>query len=224
MLNTHQLNEGDLILDLKKEYYRRTAETIIKNMEQRNMSACYAATKQEATQKVCSLIEDNASISWGGSMTLLEIGLFEQLSTNPSYKLFDRSTVLPDQIEDIYRAAFSCDYYIMSSNAVTLDGKLINIDGTGNRTAALIYGPKNVIIVAGMNKVATNEHEALSRVKNIASPLNALRMNKDTPCTKTGMCHDCLTPDCICMQTVITRNSRIKDRIKVILVGETLGY
>lgn len=212
------------MLDIKKEYYKRVATTVITKMEQRNMQACYVDTKQEAVQKVCSMIKDNSSISWGGSMTLVELGLFEKLAANPSYQLLDRSAVPPEQIEDVYRAAFSCDYYLMSSNAITLDGKLVNIDGTGNRVAALIYGPKNVIIVVGMNKIVTNEHEALTRIKNVACPLNALRINKNTPCAKTGICHDCLSPDCICMHTVVTRNSRTKDRIKVILVGETLGY
>ncbi|WP_069997386.1 lactate utilization protein [Cellulosilyticum sp. I15G10I2] len=211
-------------MDIKKEYYKVTAEAIIKKMSQRNLQAYYVDNKHEAAQKVCSLIEDNASISWGGSMTLLEIGLLEKLAANPSYTLLDRSKVNPDQVSDLYHDALSCDYYLMSSNAVTLDGKLVNIDGTGNRVAALIYGPKNVIIVVGMNKIVFNEQEAISRVKNFASPLNALRLEKNTPCAKTGVCHDCLSPDCICMHTVITRNSREKDRIKVILVGENLGY
>ncbi len=205
-------------------YYQKTAETVIKNMTKRNIEAYYVDNKDEAVQKVLSLLEDDSCISWGGSMTLSEINLFEALEKNPTYHLLDRSKVSAEQVPDIYHAALSCDYYLMSSNAITLDGKLVNIDGTGNRVAALIYGPKHVIIVAGMNKIAAHEAEALSRVRNVASPLNTIRLNKDTPCSKTGMCHDCLSPDCICMQTVITRNSRDKGRIKVILVGENLGY
>lgn len=211
-------------MEVIKEYYKVTAETVIKNMKRRNIEAYYADSKEEAITKIISLINNGSSISWGGSMTLEAMNLFEKLAENKSYKLLDRSKVTSEQVPTLYHEALSCDYYLMSSNAITLDGKLINIDGTGNRVAALIYGPKNVIIVAGMNKIALNEQEALSRVRNIASPLNALRLNRNTPCVKTGSCHDCLSSDCICMQTVITRNSREKDRIKVILIGESLGY
>jgi L-lactate utilization protein LutB len=211
-------------LEIIKKHYKITADTVIKNMKLRNIEAYYTDNKEEAADKVLSLIEEDSSISWGGSMTLEEMNLFEKLAANKTYRLLDRSKVSPEQVAALYHEALSCDYYLMSSNAITLDGKLINIDGTGNRVAALIYGPKNVIVVIGMNKLVANENEALNRMKTIASPLNAIRLNKNTPCTKTGVCHDCLSPDCICMQTVITRNSREKGRIKVILVGESLGY
>jgi L-lactate utilization protein LutB len=211
-------------MEIMNNDYKKVAETVIKNMAKRKITAYYSDTREEAAKRIISLIEDGSSISWGGSMTLEEINIFQKLETNPSYKLLDRSKVSPELVPDLYREAFSSDYYLMSSNAVTLDGKLVNIDGTGNRVAALIYGPKHVIIVVGMNKIAENEEEALTRVKNIASPLNAIRLNKTTPCSKTKSCHDCLTSDCICMQTVITRNSREKGRIHVILVGDSLGY
>ncbi|MDF2612764.1 MAG: Lactate utilization protein [Clostridia bacterium] len=211
-------------MEIIKKHYKITADTVIKNMKLRNIEAYYTDNKEEAADKVLSLIEEDSSISWGGSMTLEEMNLFEKLAANKTYRLLDRSKVSPEQVAALYHEALSCDYYLMSSNAITLDGKLINIDGTGNRVAALIYGPKNVIVVIGMNKLVANENEALNRMKTIASPLNAIRLNKNTPCTKTGVCHDCLSPDCICMQTVITRNSREKGRIKVILVGESLGY
>lgn len=193
-------------------------------MALRNIEAFYAENKEQAAEHLFALIKEGSSISWGGSMTLESINIFEKLAANSSFTLLDRSKVQPDEVGALYHAALSCDYYLMSSNAITLDGKLVNIDGTGNRVAALIYGPKNVIIVAGMNKIAANEEEALSRIKHIASPLNAIRLKKNTPCAKTGGCHDCLSPDCICAQTVITRNSREKGRIKVILVGKHLGY
>lgn len=112
----------------------------------------------------------------------------------------------------------------MSSNAITLGGKLVNIDGNGNRIAALIYGPKNVIVVAGMNKVTTDEESAMKRIRNYASPVNALRLSQNTPCAATGECHDCLSDACICCQVLVTRKSRTKNRIKVILVGEELSY
>jgi len=212
------------MMTITKEYYKITAEGIIKNMQKRNFSACYVDTKEQAAEKVLSLIKDGSTVSWGGSMTLQEIGLIPMLEKNTHLILLDRSKIAREKVEDLYRQVFSCDYYLMSSNAITLDGKLVNIDAIGNRVAALIYGPKQVILVVGMNKVAANEQEAIRRIENVSSPQNAIRLNKNTPCAHTGMCHDCLAPDCICMQTVITRNSRDKGRIQVILVGENLGY
>ena len=211
-------------MDVTSLYYERTAEIIIKHLAKRHITGYYVATKEEAVQKALSLLEDNQQISWGGSMTLSEIGLISALEKAGCYHLLDRSKVPAQEVEALYRRAFLTDTYFMSTNAITLDGKLINIDGTGNRVAALIYGPKQVIIIAGMNKVAKDETEALSRIHNVACPKNAIRLNKQTPCSITGACQDCLSPDCICMQTVITRNSKPEGRIKVILVGESLGY
>ena len=124
----------------------------------------------------------------------------------------------------MYRDAFSADTYFMSTNAITLDGELINIDGNGNRVAALIYGPDQVIIVAGLNKVTANVEDGIRRVRNCATPPNCIRLNKKTPCAATGRCADCLSPEGICNQLVITRRSGNPDRIKVILIGESLGY
>ena len=170
-------------------------------------------------------MEAHSVISWGGSQTISEIGLISELTHLP-YTLLDRSVATTaDETRDIYLKAFNADYYLMSANAITLDGELINIDGTGNRAAALIYGPKNVIVIAGMNKIVTDQASGMDRVRNFAAPPNAIRIGHDqTPCSKTGKCHDCLSEQCICCQTVITRFSRIPKRIKVILVGEPLGY
>ena len=211
-------------MDVTSLYYERTAETIIKNLAKRHIQGYYVTAKEEAVHKALSFLKENTTISWGGSMTLSEIGLISTLETAGCYNLLDRSKVSPSQVEELYHHAFLADTYFMSTNAITLDGQLINIDGTGNRVAALIYGPKQVIIIAGMNKVAKNIEEALSRIHNIACPQNAIRLSKNTPCSLTGACHDCLSPDCICMQTVITRNSKPEGRLKVILVGESLGY
>lgn len=211
-------------MNITSTYNETLSATIIKNMAKRHLNGYYAATKEEAVQKALSLLEGSQTISWGGSMTLEELGLLNALRTQNTYTLLDRSKVPAEEVPNLYREAFSADCYLMSSNAITVDGKLVNIDGTGNRAAALIYGPKKVIILAGMNKVVKNEEEALSRVHQIACPKNAIRLNKKTPCALTGVCGDCLTPDCICAQTVITRFSREANRIHVILVGENLGY
>lgn len=207
-----------------KQFYQVQAEKVVKAFEKRKIKAYYCATKKEGIQKVLELIPEESSVSWGGSMTLQELQLPQKLHQG-SYHLLDRSLAKsPEEIEKMYHDALSCDYYLMSSNAITLDGKLVNIDGTGNRIAALIYGPKNVIVIAGMNKIVTDEAAALLRVRNQAAPINAFRLQQNTPCTVMGQCGDCLSEDCICGHTLITRMSRIPYRIKVVLIGESLGY
>lgn len=206
----------------KKEYYRLLAQKIIKNLEKRNMEGYYADTAEEAVNTALSLMKEGSSVTWGGSMTLEEIGLKNKLE---KYTVYDRAKASsPEEVQKIYRKAFSCDNFLMSTNAITVDGELLNIDGTGNRVAALIYGPENVIVIAGMNKVTDNIESAYKRARSDASVPNAIRLDMNTPCKATGLCHDCTSPDCICCQVVVTRYSRIKGRIKVIMVGESLGY
>lgn len=208
----------------KNDYYRIKAENLIKNFEKRNIEGYYAENAEAARNKLLELINEDSSVSWGGSMTLQEIGIFKLLKAG-NYKLYDRATATnAAEKEEIYHQALSADYYLMSSNAITQTGKLVNVDGNGNRLAALIYGPKNVIIVAGMNKVTIDEESANKRVRNQAAPANVVRLDQKTPCAKTGYCHSCNVEDTICCQTVITRHSRQDGRIKVILVGEELGY
>ena len=164
------------------------------------------------------------SVSWGGSMTLEEIGLIEALK-NSDYTVYDRATAqTPEEKEKFFSEVAVCDYYFMSANAITLDGQLVNIDGLGNRVASLIHGPKNVIVIAGINKVAKDVDAAIDRVQNFAAPPNAVRLGLNLPCAKYGRCVECLDASCMCCQTVITRKSRIRGRIKVIIVGEELGY
>lgn len=208
----------------KKIFWEAQANTIIKNLEKRNMKGYYCDSKKSALEQAMSLVEDGAIVSFGGSMTLGEIGLYNALDER-TLTVLDRGKASSiAEIEAIYRATFSADNYFMSTNAITLDGELINVDGGGNRVAALIYGPRKVIIIAGMNKVVVNEAAGIERVRNFAAPANTIRLNKKTPCVTTGKCHNCLSDDCICCQTVITRYSRFPDRIHVILVGDELGY
>lgn len=204
--------------------YKNQAQTIIKALEKRNINGYYFETKEDARNFALQMVEDDSLVSWGGSMTLQELGIQEALRKRP-LTLLDRSlTKTPEEVNKLYRQVYSADYYFMSSNAITLDGKLINIDGNGNRVSALIYGPEKVIILAGMNKVALDESSGIERVRNFASPPNTVRLNMNTPCATTGKCHNCLSDDCICCEIVITRKSRHDDRIHVILIGETLGY
>ncbi len=207
-----------------KKFYRQQANTLLQNLKKRNMAAYYCDTKEEAVELAKSLIKEGSTISFGGSMTLHESGMIDALKSG-DYKLLDRSTAgSADEVKKIYHDALSSDTYFMSSNAISLDGHLVNIDGNGNRLAALIYGPEQVIVMAGMNKVASTSDEALNRVRNFAAPANTQRLDRNTPCHKTGFCHDCQSEDCICCNTVITRRSSREGRIKVIMIGEILGY
>lgn len=208
----------------KQKYYENVAATVIKNLEKRRMAGYYCQTKTDAVNKVLEIMEKGKSVAWGGSMTLDECGIMDAVR-NGGYEVIDRNTAkTEEEKKDIYGKICGCDYFLMSSNAITLDGELVNIDGRGNRVSFLCFGPDNVIIVAGMNKLATDVKAAIARVRNMAAPPNTVRLSKNTPCSVTGECADCLSPDCICAQTVITRLSMTPDRIKVILVGEELGY
>ena len=193
-------------------------------LEKNHFGACYVATKEEALEKVMSLIPHDHVVSWGGSKTLAALGIMERLQEE-GYQTLDRSKgkTLEEQNE-IMRKALLCDTFLMSSNAITEDGQLFNIDGTANRVAALCFGPRSVIVVAGMNKVVKDMKAAYDRVRNYAAPCNMQRFEgRKTPCAVTGMCGDCHSTDSICNQMVFTRNSRPAGRIKVILVGEDLG-
>lgn len=208
----------------KKQYYENTAKTIIKNLEKRQIKGWYCEDSAAAVKKVLELVPECASITWGGTMTMEECGLMDALKKG-NYTLIDRlSAKSSEEKKELYAKAVCADYFFMSTNAITLEGELVNIDGAGNRVACLCNGPDNVIILAGMNKVVTSVEEGHSRVRNTATPINALRLNKKTPCAATGKCGDCQSPDCICSQIVVTRRSHIPGRIQVILIGEELGY
>lgn len=208
----------------KQKSYENTANTIIKNLKKRNMMGVFFATREEALEYITSLVKEKTAVSYGGSMTLNEIGVINMLREK-DIELYDRGKARTrEEVTEIYRKAFTVNQYFMSTNAITLDGKLVNIDGNGNRVAALIYGPEEVIVVTGMNKVTVDEEAAVKRVQNIASPPNTVRLSMNTPCSKTGMCQQCQTDDCICCEIVTTRRSRQANRIKVVLIGEELGF
>lgn len=208
----------------KQKYYENVANTIIKNFSKRQIEGYYCKNRKEALQKALELIPEGASVGWGGSMTLVETGLLEAIKTG-DYKVIDREKARDlEEQRKVYGEICCSDFFLMSTNAITLDGELINIDGRGNRVAFLCYGPQNVLILAGMNKVVSDVESGFKRVRDIASPPNTIRLNKKTPCAITGKCEDCYSPDCICGQFVVTRRSGVPNRIKVILVGEELGY
>lgn len=209
----------------KQTYYKLQADTIIQNLKKRQIAGYYCVNKEDAVKTAMSFTKSGETISFGGSMTLVESGAIEALKARDDIRLIDRSLAkTPEEIKQAYRDSFSADTYFMSSNAITLDGQLVNIDGNGNRVAALIYGPNQVVILAGMNKIVPDVETGVQRVRNFATPPNCVRLNKQTPCAATGTCANCLSKDCICNQIVITRRSGTPDRIKVILIGEELGY
>ncbi|MDD6339393.1 MAG: lactate utilization protein [Butyrivibrio sp.] len=205
----------------KKQAYRLTADGIIAALNKRNMEGYYCDSSAEAVEKALSIMPEGSSITWGGSASIKECGLLDAIK-NGRYEILDRDTASDEKL--FYSRAVLSNYFLMSTNAITLDGELLNIDGRGNRVAPMIYGPDNVIMIVGMNKVVKDVESAYKRVKVDACPPNTIRLNFDTPCAKTGKCIECLSPQCICNQIVITRFSREKGRIKVILVGEELGF
>ena len=210
----------------KQQYYENVANTIIKNLNKRQIDGYYCKDKKIALQKALELIPKGASIGYGGSMTIEEVGLMEAIRSG-EYRVINRereSTISAEEQRRMYGEICCSDFFLMGTNAITLNGELINIDGRGNRVAFLCYGPQNVLILAGMNKVVTDIEEGMKRARNIAAPPNAIRLNRKTPCAITGKCGNCYSPDCMCGQFVITRRSGIPNRIKVILIGEELGY
>lgn len=208
----------------KQQNYENLADSLIEKFNKRGIEGYYCANKEEALETARRFLTPGCSISWGGSETLKEIGLLDILSKS-DYTLYDRmSAKTPEEKTEIYSKIVTADYFFMSSNAITLDGELINIDGIGNRVACLITGPKCVIVVAGINKLTPDTASAIARVRNVAAPPNGVRLGTNTPCAKHGRCGDCLSDDCMCCDIVITRRSRTPGRVKVILVGEELGF
>lgn len=213
------------MLEAKKQHYEILAGKIIEKLSLRNMEGYYAATKEEALALVKEkFLVKGVSVAWGGSMTLEETGVMDYLKESECI-VYDRMSAKTPEEEKIMKGnIINADYFLMSTNAITIDGELVNIDGRANRVSFLCYGPEKVLILAGMNKVVTNVQEGVDRVRNIASPPNALRLNRQTPCAATGRCGDCLSKDCICSQIVVTRHSTIPKRIQVVLIGEELGF
>lgn len=209
----------------KQQAYQTLANTIIKNFQKRNMEAFYCDTKEKATELALELMKAGGSVGMGGSESVKECGLLDAVKNTPSLQFIDRSLATTEEEKRaIFLETMAADYFLMSSNAITLDGELVNIDGNANRLACLLHGPRQIIIIAGMNKIVDDVDSGIQRVGTHAAPPNAARLGTRTPCSALGHCGDCHSEDCMCCQVVITRHSRHKDRIKVILVGEELGF
>lgn len=195
-------------------------DTVIKNLEKRNMRGYYCENAEEARELVLSMIGDDDLVAWGGSVTIDGLELKKDLK-----KYIDRDAAPPEDFLKVRREALLSDVFLTSTNAVTMDGELVNIDGMGNRVAAMCFGPGKVVVVAGVNKIVRDEEAAIARIKTDACPPNCIRLGKNTPCAVSGKCGDCMKPgETICSYTVTTRFSAIPGRINVILVNETLGF
>jgi len=197
----------------------------IKNLNRRNMGGFFVKDKNELIMLLKKLIDDNSTVGVGDSMTLFETGVIDFLRKG-DYVFLDkyRDGITSEEKREIYLKNFSATTFMCSTNALTENGELYNIDGNGSRVAPILYGPKQVILVAGINKIVKDIEEAEKRVRNYAAPIDAKRLNKDTPCTTLGYCVDCKSPNRICNDFTIIRGQFIKNRIKVIIVGEQLGY
>ena len=202
----------------------RLATRMIKQLQRRHMEAFYCPTAAEAVEKVSSLIADGSSVTWGGSMTIRDMGIPDALRQRGTLNVLDRDLVeTPEEKAEMYLRAFSADVYLSSANAISEDGVIVNIDGNGNRVAAITWGPKQVIFIIGVNKIAQTVEAALTRARSTASPINAARFEIQTPCQVDGVCHNCNSADSICNYVHFLRNSP-RGKHKVILVGENWGY
>ena len=197
---------------------------MIKNLVKRGFEGHYCESSAEAIDLVMSFIEEGSEIGWGGTMTFFESGVKDALEKK-DFIMLDRSKAKDEhEIDEIYHKHLNCDTYFMSCNAITTKGELVNIDGNSNRLSCLLYGPKQIIMLVGMNKVVRDIEDGVNRIQTLACPPNAARLGCQTPCGTVGICGNCHHEDCMCCNIVVSRHNRHAGRIKVILIAEDLGY
>lgn len=204
--------------------FQAAVPNIIKNLNKRNIDAFYYETSKDMVEDILTKIPAGSSIAWGGSESVKECGLMDAIEKGP-YTLIDRSTAKTQEEKRLIQSkSVMADVYLMSTNAITYDGELVNIDGSGNRLACLMYGPKEVFVIVGRNKFTGSVEDAIHRIENIAAPANVQRLNLKTACRELGKCAHCFSPESVCSHTVITRRSGQPGRIKVFITAENLGY
>jgi len=208
------------------EWNEKVAGKIIKNLEKRRMAGSYTASAAKAKDEIIEMIPQGATVFRCGSMTAVGMGLWEAIAALPEVNLIDpyQPALKPEEGLELRRQGLTADVMIASTNAITLDGRLVNLDGMGNRVAAMAFGPKKVILMVGMNKIAPDLESAIARVKHYAAPVNNIRYQLNNPCVETGLCQDCRSPQRICNMWSTIEGHMIKDRIHVKLIGEYLGY
>lgn len=208
----------------KQKYYEKRGQILVKNLQSRHFEAYYCADKEKALQKALELIPEHSTVGWGGAQSCQEIGLMEALHAG-NYRPIDRALAKSaEERERMIRDMFLADVFLTGANGVSLDGQMVNIDGSGNRVAAIVYGPGSVIVVMGMNKVEDTLEDAIRRARTVAAPMNNQRFDNENPCSFTGTCGNCKNEQCICNQILVTRHCRPTGRIKFIVVGEDLGF
>ena len=204
--------------------FDKRGEVLVKALQKRHFEAYYCASKDEALKQVLALIPEGSTVGLGGAVSAAQVGVQEAVHAG-NYNVIDRDQ-FSDPAEKLrcMRECFNADYFITGANAISLDGQMVNIDGNGNRVGMIVYGPKNIIVVAGMNKVCASIEDAVKRARTVAAPMNQQRFALNNPCTCTGVCTDCISESSICNQILITRHCKPAGRIKFVLVGEELGF
>lgn len=207
-----------------KTYYEKRAQVLVKNLESRHFEAYYCPDSASALAKALELIPEGASVGWGGALSAQQIGLIDAVKSG-NFAAIDRdAATTPEERTQALKRCLTADVFLCGANALSLDGQMVNIDGTGNRVAAIAYGPDTILVIAGMNKVCDTLDDAVTRARTVAAPMNKQRFPFKTPCEVTGACADCKSEESICNQILITRNCRPAGRIKFVLVGEELGF
>ena len=203
----------------------KTAASIIKKLEQHDMEGHFCASRGEAVELVLSWMKAGDSVTWGGSETFKESGMKAALDSADCYRMLDRTTAsTPEEQREMWRDRSSADWFFMSANALTLNGELVNIDGNSDRLSLLLHGPEHVVVLTGINKVVADVEAGFKRIRTVACPLNAERLHTQTPCELTGVCTECHSERCMCCNMVVTRHARGEGRIRVVIIGEELGY
>lgn len=224
---TVMMNIDDIVTKPREIIFQKKAESVIEKLKKRNINGIYCRTTKEAVGEICRMIPEGASVALGGSVTIMQSGLLDELRRR-NVDLLDRYRpgITNEEVEAVMARGMTADIQLMSCNAVTSDGKLVNEDGRGNRVAGLIFGPKKVIMMVGVNKIVRSAEDGITRIREIAAPLNCIRLGLDTPCARGGFCDDanCFPPARVCSQITIIESNRVKDRLTVVFVGEELGY
>jgi len=211
-------------VSVKSKFYEPRCQKAVKALIKNGFDAVYVPTREEAAKKAIELVPENASVGVGGSVTIRELGIVDELKAK-GHVIFDHFLVNTAEEKNAARKGqLTCDVFFASTNALSLDGKLVNIDATGNRVASMIFGPGHVVLVAGANKITDDLDQALLRAKQVAAPMNAIRLNRKTPCTMTGQCGECMSEEKICNVTTIIEHKPNLTPFTVIVVGEEIGY